>query len=270
MQAQDFQYLSGILKQRSGLALSDDKAYLIESRLLPIARSRSLQDIPQLCNLLRTSPNEALLTEITEAMTTNESSFFRDIKPYDSLRKDVLPMLMARPSVQKTLRIWSAACSTGQEPYTISICLKEDAAKLAGWNFEIIASDLAKKVVDKAKDGIYSQFEAQRGLPIQILMKYFTSLPDTSWQLKDIIRSSVQFKLQNLLTDYGSLGKFDVVFCRNVLIYFDEQTKAQITEKMARSITKDGVLIIGATESLIDPKGLFVAIENFRGAYKLK
>ena len=179
-------------------------------------------------------------------------------------------MLMARPSVQKTLRIWSAACSTGQEPYTISICLKEDAAKLAGWNFEIVASDLAKKVVDKAKDGIYSQFEAQRGLPIQILMKYFTSLPDTSWQLKDIIRSSVQFKLQNLLTDYGSLGKFDVVFCRNVLIYFDEQTKAQITEKMARSITKDGVLIIGATESLIDPKGLFAAIENFRGAYKLK
>jgi|CXWL01.1.fsa_nt_gi chemotaxis protein methyltransferase CheR len=270
MQAQDFQYLAGILKQRSGLALSDDKAYLIESRLLPIARSRGLQDIPQLCNLLRNSPNEALLTEITEAMTTNESSFFRDIKPYDSLRKDVLPMLMARPSVQKTLRIWSAACSTGQEPYTISICLKEDAAKLAGWNFEIVASDLAKKVVDKAKDGIYSQFEAQRGLPIQILMKYFTSLPDTSWQLKDIIRSSVQFKLQNLLTDYGSLGKFDVVFCRNVLIYFDEQTKAQITEKMARSITKDGVLIIGATESLIDPKGLFAAIENFRGAYKLK
>ncbi len=270
MQAQDFQYLAGILKQRSGLALSDDKAYLIESRLLPIARSQNLQDIPQLCNLLRTRPNEALLTEITEAMTTNESSFYRDIKPYESLRNIVLPMLMARPLIQKTLRIWSAACSTGQEPYTISMCLKEDAAKLAGWNFEIVASDLAKKVVDKAKEGIYSQFEAQRGLPIQILMKYFTSLPDTSWQIKDIIRSSVQFKLQNLLTDYGLLGKFDIVFCRNVLIYFDEQTKAQITEKMARSITKDGVLIIGATESLIDPKGLFVAMENFRGAYKLK
>ena len=270
MQVQDFQYLAGILKQRSGLALSDDKAYLIESRLLPIARSQNLQDIPQLCNLLRTRPNEALLTEITEAMTTNESSFYRDIKPYESLRNIVLPMLMARPLIQKTLRIWSAACSTGQEPYTISMCLKEDAAKLAGWNFEIVASDLAKKVVDKAKEGIYSQFEAQRGLPIQILMKYFTSLPDTSWQIKDIIRSTVQFKLQNLLTDYGLLGKFDIVFCRNVLIYFDEPTKAQITEKMARSITKDGVLIIGATESLIDPKGLFVAMENFRGAYKLK
>jgi len=270
MQASDFQYLSGILKQRSGLALTDDKAYLIESRLLPIARGQNLQDIGQLCNMLRTNPNEALLTEITEAMTTNESSFYRDIKPYESLRNIALPMLMARPSVIKKLRIWSAACSTGQEPYTISMCLKEDAAKFAGWDFEIVATDLAKKVVDKAKEGVYSQFEAQRGLPIQILMKYFTSLPDTSWKIKDVIRSSVQFKLQNLLTDYSSLGKFDIVFCRNVLIYFDEQTKAQVTDKMSRTLTKDGILIIGATETLIDPKGLFVAMDNFRGAYKLK
>lgn len=270
MQAQDFQYIAGILKQRSGLALTDDKAYLIESRLLPIARGQNLQDIPQLCNLLRTSPTESLLTEITEAMTTNESSFYRDIKPYESLRNIALPMLMARPGVQKTMRIWSSACSTGQEPYTISMCIKEDEAKLAGWNFEIIATDLARKVIDKAKDGIYSQFEAQRGLPIQILMKYFTSLPDTSWQIKEDVRKTVQFKIQNLLAEYGLLGKFDIVFCRNVLIYFDEATKAQITEKMARCITKDGILIIGATESLIDPKELFEPMENFRGAYKLK
>lgn len=270
MQAQDFQYLSTILKQRSGLALTDDKAYLIESRLLPIARSQNLQDIAQLCNLLRIRNNEALLTEITEAMTTNESSFYRDIKPYESFRTVVLPMLMARPLASKTMRIWSSACSTGQEPYTISMCLKEEGAKLAGWNFEIIATDLAKKVIEKAKEGIYSQFEAQRGLPIQILMKYFTSLPDTSWQIKDIIRSTVQFKQQNLLTDYGLLGKFDIVFCRNVLIYFDEPTKAQITEKMARCLTPGGILIIGATESLIDPRGLFEPMENFRGAYKVK
>ncbi len=270
MQDMDFQYLADILKKRSGLALTDDKAYLIESRLLPIARGQNLQDVAQLCNLLRTRPSEALLVEITEAMTTNESSFFRDIKPYEMLRKEVLPMLMARSASQKTLRIWSAACSTGQEPYTISMCIKEDEAKLSSWRFDIVATDLAKKVVDKAKEGIYSQFEAQRGLPIQMLMKYFSPLPDTSWQLKDIIRSTVQFKNQNLLEDYGSLGKFDLVFCRNVLIYFDEPTKAQITEKMARLITAGGVLIIGATESLIDPKGLFVPIDNFRGAYKLK
>jgi len=270
MQTQDFQYLSAILKQRSGLALTDDKAYLIESRLLPIARSQGFADIGQLCNSLRLKANESLLSEITEAMTTNESSFYRDIKPYESFRNIVLPLLMARPLASKNMRIWSAACSTGQEPYTISMCLKEEGAKLAGWNFEIIASDLAKKVVEKAKEGIYSQFEAQRGLPIQILMKYFTSLPDTSWQIKDNIRSTVQFKIQNLLTDYGLLGKFDIVFCRNVLIYFDEPTKAQVTEKMARSLTSGGILIIGATESLIDPRGLFEPMESFRGAYKLK
>ena len=171
MQTQDFQYLSAILKQQSGLALTDDKAYLIESRLLPIARSQGFADIAQLCNSLRLKPNESLLSEITEAMTTNESSFYRDIKPYEAFRNIVLPMLMARPLKSKNMRIWSAACSTGQEPYTISMCIKEEGAKLAGWNFEIIASDLAKKVVEKAKEGIYSQFEAQRGLPIQILMK---------------------------------------------------------------------------------------------------
>lgn len=270
MQTGDFQYLAGILKQRSGLALSDDKAYLIESRLLPIARGYNMQDIGQLCNMLRSSPNEALLTEITEAMTTNESSFYRDIKPYEALRNIAFPMLMERNAMVKKMRIWSAACSTGQEPYTISMCIKEDAAKLVGWDFEIIATDIAKKVIDKARDGIYSQFEAQRGLPIQILMKYFTSLPDTSWQIKDVIRSSVQFKLQNLLADYSPLGKFEIVFCRNVLIYFDEPTKGQVTDKMARVLSPGGVLVIGATETLIDPNGLFEPMDNFRGAYKLK
>lgn len=270
MQDKDFQYLADILKKRSGLALTNDKAYLIESRLLPVARGQNLQDVGQLCSLLRTRPSEALLVEITEAMTTNESSFFRDIKPFELLKKEVFPMLMARSAAQRTLRIWSSACSTGQEPYTISMCIKEEEAKFPSWRFDIVATDLAKKVVDKAKEGIYSQFEAQRGLPIQMLMKYFSPLPDTSWQIKDLIRSMVQFKTQNLLDDYSSLGKFDLIFCRNVLIYFDEETKAQITERMSRSLTLGGVLIIGATESLVDPKGLFAPIDNFRGGYKLR
>ncbi len=270
MQPQDFQYLADMLKKRSGLTLTTDKAYLIESRLLPIARSQNVQDIPQLCNLLRAKPNETLLVEITEAMTTNESSFFRDIKPYDALRNIVFPMMMKKNEISKTIRIWSAACSTGQEPYTISMCIQEDAAKLAGFRFDIMATDLARKVVDKAKLGIYSQFEAQRGLPIQMLLKYFTSLPDTSWQLKDIIRNMVKFSTNNLLEDYGALGKFDIVFCRNVLIYFDEPIKAQITEKMSRTIAPGGIIILGATESLIDQNKRFEAMADFRGAYRLK
>ncbi len=269
MRPDEFQFLSQLLKQRSGLVLGEDKTYLIESRLLPIARSQNLQDISQLCNLLKTKPSETLLVEIIEAMTTNESSFFRDIKPYDCLRNIVFPMVMQKqPS--KTMRIWSAACSTGQEPYSTAICIQEDMAKMAGWRFEILATDLARKVVDKAELGIYSQFEAQRGLPIQMLVKYFSSRPDTTWQVKDNIRSMVNFRTANLLEEYGAMGKLDIIFLRNVLIYFDDATKAQITEKMSRALLPHGVLILGATESLVDPNGRFKSLDNFRGAYVLK
>ncbi|MDX2073003.1 MAG: protein-glutamate O-methyltransferase CheR [Alphaproteobacteria bacterium] len=269
MRPDEFQYLSQLLKQRSGLVLGEDKTYLVESRLLPIARSQKLQDLSQLCNLLKTKPTEALIVEIIEAMTTNESSFFRDIKPYDCLRKIVFPRVMQhQPS--KQMRIWSAACSTGQEPYSTAICIQEDIGKMPGWRFEILATDLARKVVDKAELGIYSQFEAQRGLPIQMLVKYFNSRPDTTWQVKDNIRTMVSFRTQNLLEDYVALGKFDVIFLRNVLIYFDDATKAQITEKMARALPPHGVLILGSTESLVDPNGRFKALDDFRGAYILK
>jgi len=270
MQQDEFQFLAAMLKKRSGLTLGEDKTYLIESRLLPIARGRGLETISQLCAKVRLQPDEALLSEITEAMTTNESSFFRDIKPYEHLRKSLLPSMMQACAARRHLRIWSAACSTGQEPYTVAMCLQEDSAKMPGWRFDIVASDLALKVIEKARAGIYSQFEAQRGLPIQLLIKYFTSLPDTSWQLKEPIRAMVQFKQQNLLEDYAALGKFDIIFCRNVLIYFDDDTKAQITDKMVRSLQPHGALIIGSTESLIDPKGQFAAVEEFRGAYRVK
>jgi len=266
----EFQFFSDLLKKRSGLTLTDDKTYLIESRLTPIARGQGLADVSQLCNLLRTSPKEDLLVEITEAMTTNESSFFRDIKPYEALRKQVIPAVMEKLAIQKRIRIWSAACSTGQEPYSIAICLEEDKAKTPGWSFEILGTDLAKKVVDKAKLGIYSQFEAQRGLPIQMLVKYFSPLPDTSWQLKDNIRNAVKFNTHNLLENYASIGQYDIVFCRNVLIYFDDPIKAAITEKMAKLLPPYGILIIGSTESLVDPTGLFTPFQDFRGAYQRK
>lgn len=270
MTKDEYQFLADMVRKRSGLVLTEDKGYLLESRLLPVARNHGAQSISELCVILRARATEALLTEITEAMTTNESSFFRDIKPYDHLRKMLLPELIERPNTMKTVRIWSAACSTGQEPYTIGMCLLEDAAKMPGWRFEIVATDLAQKVIDKAKQGIYSQFEAQRGLPIQLLVKYFTSLPDTSWQLKDTVRSMVQFKLQNLLEEYAALGKFDIIFCRNVLIYFDDAMRAQVTAKMARSLQPHGTLILGGTESLVDPQKQFMPVESFRGAYKLK
>lgn len=270
MQKEDFQFLSTLLKQRSGLDLKEDKAYLIESRLLPVARALKLEGIAPLCAHLRGQPGEALLAEITEAMTTNESSFFRDIKPYEQLRKTLLPMLMKQHAARRQLRIWSAACSIGQEPYTIAMCLQEDAPLMPGWRFELVATDLARKALDKAVRGIYTQFEAQRGLPIQMLLKYFVSLPDTTWQIRDILRGMVQFRQQNLLEDYAGLGRFDLIFCRNVLIYFDDAAKAQVTERMAASLTPEGILILGATETLIDPLGKFVALPDLRGVYRLK
>jgi len=270
MRPEEFKFLSDILYKRSGLTLTEEKIYLIESRLMPIARAQGLVDIPQLCNVLKTKATEPLLVEITEAMTTNESSFFRDIKPYEHLRNVLLPMQMQRLAAGKSMRIWSAACSTGQEPYSIAMCLAEDAAKMPGWKFDIVASDLAKKVVDKAREGIYSQFEAQRGLPIQMLVKYFASRPDTSWQIKEHIRAMVQFQTHNLLEDYTRLGKFDIIFCRNVLIYFDDKTKGQVTERMARTLSKGGVLLLGSTESLVDPGKLFEPVADVRGGYKLK
>ena len=268
MQPVDFTLLADLLKKRSGMALTVDKIYLLESRLLPIAKQAGLHSVSDLCAHIRGKADEKLLVEITEAMTVNESSFFRDIKPYDLFRQKLLPEVMKAQADRKALRIWSAACSTGQEPYSLAICLKEEAAKLSGWNVQITASDLAKKVVDKAQQGIYSQFEVQRGVPIQMLLKYFAQQADNTWQVKENVREVVSFRLQNLLEPYDALGQFDIIFCRNVLIYFDDATKAEITGRMYRSLPLHGILVIGATETLIDPEGYFTPIDEFRGAYR--
>lgn len=268
MRADEFHYLSQLLKTRSGLVLGEDNARLVERRLLPVVRSQGLQDISQLCSLLKASPSEALLVEITEAMMASESSFFRDITPYECLRSTVFPMLLEKQPGK--IRIWSAACGAGQEPYSAAICIREELPDMPVGRFEIIGTDLARKVVDKAALGIYSQLEVQHGLPIRMLLKYFTSRPDTTWQAKDSIRSMMSFRTQNLLDDCASLGKFDVIFLRNVVSGFDDATRAQITEKMSRALLPHGVLILGARESLIDPNSRFKPMDGFGGAYVLK
>lgn len=270
MDKDDFHFLSHLLKQRSGLVLTEDKAYLIDNRLMPVARQNGLPGLAQLCARLRHAPGEQLLAEVTEAMTTNESSFFRDITPFEKLRQLALPMLMQPRAAARQLRIWSAASSTGQEPYSIAMCLLEEAPRMAGWRTEIIATDLARKVLDKAQAGIYTQFEAQRGMPIQLLMKYFEALPNTSWQLKEEVRAMVEFRQHNLLEAYDGLGRFDLIFCRNILIYLEDRDKAAVTEKMARSLSPHGILVLGATETLADPAARFTPVEDFRGAYQLK
>jgi chemotaxis protein methyltransferase CheR len=263
----DYEYLRKFLKERSGLDLSADKQYLVESRLSPLARRAGLVGIPDLVQKIKNGDGR-VSTDVIEAMTTNETFFFRDKVPFDHLRDTILPGLIQARVARKSLRIWSAASSTGQEPYSIAMCLKEKAAALAGWRIEIVATDLSQEVLEKSKAGVYSQFEVQRGLPIQLLVKYFTQSGDI-WQLNPDVRSMVQFRQLNLLQDFSHLGTFDIIFCRNVLIYFDQDTKAVIFERMARCLEADGTLLLGAAESVVGITDAFRPVADRRGLYQL-
>jgi len=262
---QDYEFLRKILKERSGLDLSSDKQYLVESRLIPLARRGGLSGIGELVQKLKVG-TEPLTSEVVEAMTTNETFFFRDKVPFDHLKDAVLPALVQARAARRALRIWCAASSTGQEPYSIAMCLKEAGAMLSGWRTEIVATDLSLGVLEKAKAGVFSQFEVQRGLPIQMLVKYFTQKGEL-WQLNADIRSMVQYRQLNLLQDFSHLGTFDIIFCRNVLIYFDQTTKANIFDRMSRMIEPDGVLALGAAESVVGITNAFKPFPDRRGLY---
>jgi chemotaxis protein methyltransferase CheR len=200
--------------------------------------------------------------------TTNESFFFRYIKPFDLFRANVLPELLKARAAKKSFRIWCASSSSGQEPYTLAMVLKEEAAKLAGWRTEIVATDISTEMLNKAKAGLYSQFEVQRGLPIQLLMKYFKKQGDL-WQIDAALRAMVQYKEFNLLNSPNVLGQFDVVFCRNVLIYFDQATKGVVLGRIADLIPSDGILFLGDAETVLGISNRFKPVAGQRGVYCL-
>ncbi len=268
MNVSDFEFIADLLKKRSGLALTKEKAYLIESRLNTVARKWNFAGFDELVKAMRGANNEPLLVDVTEAMTTNESFFFRDQKPFDQFRDVVLPHMLQHRTQTKTFRIWSAACSSGQEPYTLAMLLKENEARLAGWRVEIVATDLSSEILDRAKEGLYSQFEVQRGLPITLLVKYFKQAGDR-WQINENIRKMVTFKQFNLLTSPAALGRFDIVFCRNVLIYFDPPTKAKVLNGMAELMPKDGFLYLGGAETVLGTTDRFKLMPGQRGVYNL-
>ena len=256
-----------MLRERSGLVLSADKQYLVESRLLPVARRAGIAGLTELVQELnRGAKAEALAVAVVEAMTTNESSFFRDKLPFEHFRNAIMPELLAARAASRRIRIWCAAASTGQEPYSLAMCLKEMADCIAGWRIDILATDLSHDVLDKARSGIYSQFEVQRGLPIALLIKYFSQIGDT-WQIAPDIRAMVQYRPLNLLRDFSNLGTFDVVFCRNVLIYFDQVTKTSVLERIARVIDRNGYLALGAAETVVGLTESFKPIPGRRGLY---
>jgi chemotaxis protein methyltransferase CheR len=263
---QDYEFLRKLLKERSGLDLSADKQYLVESRLIPLARRAGLSGLADLVQKMKAGA-EALTSDVVEAMTTNETFFFRDKIPFDHLRDTILPQLIPARATRRSLRIWSAASSTGQEPYSIAMCLKEYGPVLSGWRIEIVATDLSQEVLEKSRAGVYSQFEVQRGLPIQMLVKYFKQIGEL-WQINADIRAMVQHRQLNLLHDFSQLGVFDVIFCRNVLIYFDQETKVNIFSRLARATESDGFLVLGAAETVVGLTDAFKPFSDRRGLYR--
>ncbi len=261
----DYEYLRKLLKDRSGLVLSSDKQYLVESRLVPLARKAGLSGIGELVSKMKAG-SETLTVDVVEAMTTNETFFFRDKVPFEHFRETMIPKVMQARANRKSLRIWCAAGSTGQEPYSLAMALKEMGSLLSGWRLEIIATDISQEVQEKAKAGIYSQFEVQRGLPIQLLVKYFKQVGEM-WQINPEIRAMVQHKPLNLLHDFSHLGVFDIVFCRNVLIYFDQDTKIGVFNRLVRSMESDGFLALGAAETVVGLTDAFKPYPDKRGLY---
>ena len=266
IEKQDILYVAAEAYKRSGLVLSADKGYLLESRLAPLARAEGYASIEALISAARRENSDRLLWAITEALATHETFFFRDNTPFDLFKQDILPVLSRARGNSGVIRIWCAACSSGQEPYSLAMILEEERARLGGMRVEIVATDMAPRVREKAKAGVYSQFEVQRGLAIQRLVTHFDQNGD-QWRIKPNIRQMVNFQKQNLLENFGPMGKFDVIFCRNVLIYFDAESKKKVLARLSQQTAPDGYLVMGAAETVVGLSSEYAPVENRRGLY---
>lgn len=269
MKPDDFDFLSRFLKDSSGLVLGAEKSYLLESRLTPLLRKWKLQELDELVGEVRKTGNKELRRDVVEAMTTNESFFFRDTRPFDQFRDLVLPHLLKARASSRRIRILCAACSSGQEPYSLAMLLEESRLDLKDWQIDIIGTDISIEMLEKAKKGLYSQFEVQRGLPVKLLVKYFEQIGDR-WQIAPRLRERVQYRYSNLLEDTSELGRFDVIFLRNVLIYFDQKTKSDVLGRISRQLAPDGFLYLGGAETVLGVSDRLQLMPGQRGIYCLK
>lgn len=266
MTPESFDFVAGLVKARSGLTLTPDKRYMLESRLAPLIRRESLISLDALALRLRDPRSAGLADEVTEALTTNESSFFRDGKPFEHLRR-VLPRLCSSRPVGAPLRIWSAACSAGQEAYSIAMTALELRQDLPGCEVDILGTDICQEMLLRAREGRYTQFEVQRGLPVRHLVKYFRQ-DEGRWTIVAPVRSMARFERWNLLSDLRPLGRFDIIFCRNVLIYFDATTKGRVLATLAAQLAPDGVLYLGGAETVLGLTDRLVPVSGERGVYE--
>ncbi len=263
-----FAFLAELLKSRSGLVIGQDKIYLLETRLAPILKREKLRDLNELADRLRGRGADAVARDVVEAMTTNESFFFRDDKPFQHFRSQALARLAAARPPGVPLRIWSAAASSGQEAYSLAMILLDSRAVLGDRRVEILGTDLARDQLARAREGLYTQFEVQRGLPVQLLMRHFHR-EEAGWRISDTLRAMVQWRECNLLGDLRALGRFDIVFCRNVLIYFDQPTKTRALEAIAKQMSDDAMLYLGGAETVLGLSTRFAPLPAERGVYGL-
>lgn len=245
-----FDFLSNLVRERSAIVLQPSKMYLIDARLSPVAKAEGLEDVQSLVEFIRMTKNPRLIQTVVEKMTTNETSFFRDLHPFDALKSQIIPELIASRSKAKQLHIWSNACSTGQEIYSVAMLLREHFPQLKDWRIHLFASDISTEILERARSGVFNQTEVNRGLPMPYLIKYFTK-EGLTWKIKEEIRSMVQFQVVNLIGPFPALPKFDIIFLRNVLIYFDAESKTKILQKLQAQMVRDSYLFLGAAETTL-------------------
>lgn len=265
----DFLFFHELLLKESGLDLKPTQEYLLMSRLEPVVKKLEIGTISELTTKLRSGRDLQLVKTVVEAMTTNETSFFRDAKPFVALEALVPEIIKSAAPTQRTLRVWSAACSSGQECYSVAMVLENAIKKHIGWKCEIIGTDIDEEIIAKAKNAVYSQFEVQRGLTMQKIIQYFDQ-EGNSWKLKNSIRSMVSFRKVNLLNNISGLGKFDIIFCRNVLIYFNMETKKEVLKKLSERLSPNGLVFLGAAETVINHSESFDALPDYHGVLKGK
>ena len=267
MMAHEFGLVRRILKEHSGLNLGEDKQDLLEGKLRPLLSEFALPSLSHLVLAMMKPDANHLRSRVAQAVTVQESYFFRDKVPFQYFINGMLPKLMAKREGQRRIRVWCAAAATGQEPYSLVMELSERGSKLAGWTVEIVATDFVEDALGKARRGLYSQFEVQRGVPVSLLLKHFNKVGN-AWEISPDIRDKVEFRTHNLLDDCQALGVFDVIFCRNVLIYFDDATKRAVLARLASRLAADGYLVLGAAETTTGLSNEFMAVpERHHGVF---
>lgn len=266
MYAPAIQKLSDLLARETGQQLLANRHWRVEMALKPLLRKHSIPDLAILAAILEAGGEPGLLKECVESMVNNETCFFRDQPNFALLTGPVMDSLRGARSTSKRLRIWSAACSTGQEPYSIAMSFLENAEKWRGWNIQILATDISTMALDKARKGQYSQFEIQRGLPVMLMLKYFDQV-DGDWLAKAEVRKMVTFAQHNQLDSARHLGQFDIILCRNMLMYLCEGKRREVLENLTNALAPDGVLMLGAAETVIGQTDKFAASREFRGFY---